>query len=203
MAIEGKTEARAQKIRLGMVGGGSGAFIGGVHRMAARLDDHFELVAGALSSTAEKSLASGRELGLDPDRCYGSFEEMAEKEAARADGIEAVSIVTPNHVHYPAAKAFLERGIHVICDKPLTSNLEDAKKLKAVADNRTVRVIGSVGGVLVIVGQSVPFLIQMFGNSPIELLRFLVRALKHAPRARDPDRFLHGLGRGKIRLDCV
>lgn len=134
MAIEGKTEARTQKIRLGMVGGGSGAFIGGVHRMAARLDDHFELVAGALSSTAEKSLASGRELGLDPDRCYGSFEEMAEKEAARADGIEAVSIVTPNHVHYPAAKAFLERGIHVICDKPLTSNLEDAKKLKAVAD---------------------------------------------------------------------
>jgi predicted dehydrogenase len=134
MAIEGKTEARTQKIRLGMVGGGSGAFIGGVHRMAARLDDHFELVAGALSSTAEKSLASGRELGLDPDRCYGSFEEMAEKEAARADGIEAVSIVTPNHVHYPAAKAFLERGIHVICDKPLTSNLEDAKRLKAVAD---------------------------------------------------------------------
>lgn len=134
MAIEGKTEARTQKIRLGMVGGGSGAFIGGVHRMAARIDDHFELVAGALSSTAEKSLASGRELGLDPERCYGSFEEMAEKESARPDGIEAVSIVTPNHVHYPAAKAFLERGIHVICDKPLTSNLEDAKKLKAVAD---------------------------------------------------------------------
>lgn len=134
MAIEGKTEAHTQKIRLGMVGGGSGAFIGGVHRMAARIDDHFDLVAGALSSTAEKSLASGRELGLDPERCYGSFEEMAEKEAARSDGIEAVSIVTPNHVHYPAAKAFLERGIHVICDKPLTSNLEDAKKLKAVAD---------------------------------------------------------------------
>ncbi|WP_416795806.1 Gfo/Idh/MocA family protein [Ciceribacter azotifigens] len=135
MAIEGKDEGmRAEKIRLGMVGGGQGAFIGGVHRMAARLDDHFDLVAGALSSTAEKSLASGRELGLDPARCYGSFEEMAEEEAARPDGIEAVSIVTPNHVHYPAARAFLERGIHVICDKPLTSNLEDAKKLKAVAD---------------------------------------------------------------------
>lgn len=134
MAIEGKTEARTQKIRLGMVGGGSGAFIGGVHRMAARIDDHFDLVAGALSSTAEKSLASGRELGLDPERCYGSFEEMAAREAARPDGIEAVSIVTPNHMHYPAAKAFLERGIHVICDKPLTSNLEDAKKLKEVAD---------------------------------------------------------------------
>jgi Predicted dehydrogenases and related proteins len=135
MAIEGKDEQTGgRRIRLGMVGGGQGAFIGGVHRMAARLDDHFELVAGALSSTAEKSKASGRDLGLDPERCYGSFEEMAEKEAARPDGIEAVSIVTPNHVHYPAAKAFLERGIHVICDKPLTSNLDDAKKLKDVAD---------------------------------------------------------------------
>ncbi|MBO0126106.1 Gfo/Idh/MocA family protein [Agrobacterium sp. OT33] len=135
MAIEGKTTDKAnRRIRLGMVGGGSGAFIGGVHRMAARLDNRFDLVAGALSSTPEKSLASGRELGLDPERCYGSFEEMAEKEALREDGIEAVAIVTPNHVHYPAAKAFLERGIHVICDKPLTSNLEDAKKLKQVAD---------------------------------------------------------------------
>jgi predicted dehydrogenase len=135
MAIEAsKSEARAAKIRLGMVGGGQGAFIGAVHRMAARLDDHYDLVAGALSSTPEKSLASGRDLGLDPDRCYGSFEEMAEKESAREDGIEAVSIVTPNHVHFAAAKAFLERGIHVICDKPLTSNLEDAKALKDVAD---------------------------------------------------------------------
>lgn len=135
MAIEAsKSGERTPKIRLGMVGGGAGAFIGAVHRMAARLDDHYDLVAGALSSTPEKSVASGRELGLDPERCYGSYEEMAEKEAARPDGIEAVSIVTPNHVHYPAAKAFLERGIHVICDKPLTSSLEDAKKLKAVAD---------------------------------------------------------------------
>ncbi|MCM2477209.1 Gfo/Idh/MocA family oxidoreductase [Rhizobium sp. CG5] len=135
MTIEaGKTPSRAPKIRLGMVGGGAGAFIGGVHRMAARLDDRFDLVAGALSSTAEKSLASGLELGLDPARCYGSFEEMADKESARPDGIEAVSIVTPNHVHYPAAKAFLERGIHVICDKPLTSTLDDALKLKTVAD---------------------------------------------------------------------
>ncbi|ATN35552.1 oxidoreductase [Rhizobium sp. ACO-34A] len=135
MTIEASREqASGKRIRLGMVGGGQGAFIGGVHRMAARLDDHFELVAGALSSTAEKSIASGRDLGLDPERCYGSFEEMAEKEAKRPDGIEAVSIVTPNHMHYPAAKAFLERGIHVICDKPLTSNLDDAKKLKSVAD---------------------------------------------------------------------
>ena len=100
MAIEGKTTDKANhRIRLGMVGGGSGAFIGGVHRMAARLDNRFDLVAGALSSTPEKSLASGQELGLDPERCYGSFEEMAEKEALREDGIEAVAIVTPNHVH--------------------------------------------------------------------------------------------------------
>lgn len=135
MTIEAsKSEQRIAKIRLGMVGGGQGAFIGAVHRMAARLDDHYDLVAGALSSTPEKSRTSGLALGLDPSRCYGSFEEMAEKEAARPDGIEAVSIVTPNHVHYPAAKAFLERGIHVICDKPLTSNLEDAHKLKQAAD---------------------------------------------------------------------
>lgn len=135
MTIEAsKSQARAARIRLGMVGGGQGAFIGAVHRMAARLDDHYDLVAGALSSTPDKSRASGADLGLDAGRCYGSFEEMAEKEAARADGIEAVSIVTPNHVHFAAAKAFLERGIHVICDKPLTSNLEDALKLKEVAD---------------------------------------------------------------------
>ncbi len=116
-----------------MVGGGQGAFIGGVHRIAARLDGEFRLVAGALSSNPERAIASGRELGLDTERCYASFAEMAKAEAARADGIEAVAIVTPNHVHYPAAKAFLEAGIHVICDKPLTSNLADAKKLATAA----------------------------------------------------------------------
>lgn len=140
MTIEaGQSETRADsapkaKIRLGMVGGGQGAFIGAVHRMAARLDDHYELVAGALSSTPEKALASGLALGLDADRCYGSFTEMAAQEAARADGIEAVAIVTPNHMHYPVAKAFLQHGIHVICDKPLTATLEEAKALKAAAD---------------------------------------------------------------------
>ncbi|MGG7516797.1 Gfo/Idh/MocA family protein [Allorhizobium undicola] len=128
-----RQDGRPAKIRLGMVGGGQGAFIGAVHRMAARLDDHYALLAGALSSTPEKSRASGVALGLDPARCYGSFAEMAESEAARPDGIEAVSIVTPNHVHFPAAKAFLERGIHVICDKPVTSNLQDAMALQAVA----------------------------------------------------------------------
>jgi len=136
MTIEAGTEqGHAPRIRLGMVGGGAGAFIGGVHRIAARLDDRFELVAGALSSSAEKAQASGRELGLDPERTYSSYTEMAEQESARPDGIEAVSIVTPNHVHYEAAVEFLKRGIHVICDKPLTSNLTDAKKLKAAADD--------------------------------------------------------------------
>jgi len=122
------------RIRLGMVGGGNDAFIGGVHRIASRIDDRFELVAGALSSTPEKSAASAK--ALEIPRSYGSFEEMAETEAGRADGIEAVSIVTPNHVHAAAAKAFLARGIHVICDKPLTSTLDDANALeKAVAES--------------------------------------------------------------------
>ena len=124
------------RIRLGMVGGGNDAFIGGVHRIASRIDGHFDLVAGALSSTPEKAKASGAALGLDPARSYGSFEEMAEAEAERDDGIEAVSIVTPNHVHYPAAKAFLDLGIHVICDKPLTSTWEDAEAMReAVAQS--------------------------------------------------------------------
>jgi predicted dehydrogenase len=119
-------------IRLGMVGGGQGAFIGGVHRIAARMDGEFELVAGALSSDPARAKASAAELGLDPERSYGSFAEMAKAEAKRPDGIEAVAIVTPNNMHYPPAKAFLEAGIHVICDKPLTSNLADAKKLAAL-----------------------------------------------------------------------
>ncbi|TKT77449.1 Gfo/Idh/MocA family oxidoreductase [Aquamicrobium sp. LC103] len=122
-------------IRYGMVGGGQGAFIGGVHRIAARLDGEFDLVAGALSSDPGRAKASAAELGLDPKRSYASFKEMAKAEAARPDGIEAVAIVTPNHMHYPAAKAFLEAGIHVICDKPLTSSLADAKKLAALAES--------------------------------------------------------------------
>ncbi|WP_457579813.1 Gfo/Idh/MocA family protein [Ensifer canadensis] len=135
MAIEGTSEKRERRIRLGMVGGGSGAFIGAVHRIAARLDDHYELVAGALSSTPDKAESSGRELGLDPLRVYSDFKQMAIREAKLKDGIEAVAIVTPNHVHYAAAKEFLKRGIHVICDKPLTSTLSDAKKLKKAADD--------------------------------------------------------------------
>jgi predicted dehydrogenase len=125
-----------RKLRLGMVGGGQGAFIGAVHRMAARLDDRYELVAGAFSSTPERSKASGAELGLEPSRCYGGFEEMAEREKARGngDGVDVVSIVTPNHVHFAAAKEFLDRGFHVICDKPLTTTLEDARALAELVD---------------------------------------------------------------------
>ena len=125
----------SHRIRLGMVGGGNDAFIGGVHRIASRIDDKFELVAGALSSTPEKSQASGQALGLDPSRTYDDYKSMAIREARLKDGIEAVSIVTPNHVHYAAAREFLKRGIHVICDKPLTSNLPDAKKLVKAAQS--------------------------------------------------------------------
>ncbi|MBL4808202.1 MAG: Gfo/Idh/MocA family oxidoreductase, partial [Rhodobacteraceae bacterium] len=98
------------------------------------IDGQFQLVAGALSSNAERAHASAVELGIDPSRSYGSFAEMATAEAARKDGIDVVVIVTPNHMHYPVAKTFLEAGIHVICDKPLTSKLEDAVALKALAD---------------------------------------------------------------------
>lgn len=122
------------RIRLGMVGGGNDAFIGGVHRFASRLDDRYELVAGALSSTPQKARASGAVLGLDPARTYDDFKVMAIREARLEDGIEAVAIVTPNHVHYAAAREFLKRGIHVICDKPLTSTLPEARKLVKAAE---------------------------------------------------------------------
>ena len=125
-------ETGARRIRLGMIGGGTGAFIGYVHRIASRLDGDYELVAGALSSRAEVARESGRNIGLASDRTYDSWEQMLQAEAQRPDGIEAVSIVTPNHVHYGPAKAFLEAGIHVICDKPLTSTLEDARALASV-----------------------------------------------------------------------
>ncbi|HEY4192569.1 MAG TPA: Gfo/Idh/MocA family oxidoreductase [Mesorhizobium sp.] len=130
MAIEGsRQQAQAGRIRLGMVGGGQGAFIGAVHRIAARIDDQFELVAGALSSDAARAKASAEELGIAPERSYASYQEMARAEAARPDGIEAVSIVTPNNVHAPAARAFLEAGIHVICDKPMTTTVKEAEAL--------------------------------------------------------------------------
>ena len=142
MAIEGKGDGKlGRRLRLGMVGGGQGAFIGAVHRIAARLDDRYELVAGALSSDPERARASAAELRVAPERAYASFAEMAAKEAAREDGIDAVAIVTPNHVHHAAAKAFLEAGIHVICDKPMTTTVEDALDLV-----QTVRRTGLVFG---------------------------------------------------------
>jgi len=119
-------------IRLGMVGGGQGAFIGAVHRIAARLDGDYTLVAGALSWNPERTAASAAELGIAPERSYADFREMATAEAAREDGIEAVAIVTPNHLHFEPAEAFLKAGIHVICDKPLTTSMDKAKALEAL-----------------------------------------------------------------------
>jgi predicted dehydrogenase len=127
MAIEGGAAGpAARRLRLGMVGGGQGAFIGGVHRIAARLDDRYELVAGALSSDPDRASASAAELHIPTDRAYRGFEEMAEKEARRSDRIDVVAVVTPNHMHAAPVLAFAKRGIHVICDKPLAHRLEDA-----------------------------------------------------------------------------
>ncbi len=132
MSISGsRGEAATGRIRLGMVGGGEGAFIGAVHRMAARLDDQYDLLAGALSSTPDKALRSARALGLP--RAYPDYLTMAREEAERPDGVEAVAIVTPNDQHAPVAEAFLKAGIHVICDKPVATTLADARRLKAMA----------------------------------------------------------------------
>ncbi|RUT32600.1 Gfo/Idh/MocA family oxidoreductase [Arsenicitalea aurantiaca] len=132
-------ENGARRIRLGMVGGGAGAFIGYVHRIAARLDGDYELVAGALSSDPDRAASSARDLGIAPERSYADWAAMARAEAARPDGIDAVSIVTPNHVHFGPAKAFLEAGIHVICDKPLTATLEEARALADVRPAKGAR----------------------------------------------------------------
>nr|WP_305123524.1 Gfo/Idh/MocA family oxidoreductase [Roseomonas sp. GC11] len=121
-----------------MVGGGQGAFIGAVHRMAARLDGRFDLVAGALSSTPARAQASGRELGLTADRCYSDFAAMARMEASREDGIDLVAIVTPNHTHHAIAKAFLESGIAVLCEKPMVASLEEAQDLAALVAQRSL-----------------------------------------------------------------
>lgn len=125
--------ALTRKLRYGMIGGGRGAFIGGVHRIAAQMDGQAELVAGAFSSDPERSKASGADLFLDPSRVYGSYQEMAKAEAARTDDrLDFIVIVTPNHQHFPPAKLFLESGFNVVCDKPVTFNLAEAKALKKV-----------------------------------------------------------------------
>ncbi|HEY0944086.1 MAG TPA: Gfo/Idh/MocA family oxidoreductase [Opitutaceae bacterium] len=123
-----------RKLRFGMIGGGRGAFIGAVHRIAARMDGAAELVAGAFSSDPQRSRDSGADLFLDPARVYGSYDEMAEAEAARpaAERLDFVVIVTPNHQHFGPAKRFLEAGFNVICDKPVTFSLAEAKRLQAV-----------------------------------------------------------------------
>jgi predicted dehydrogenase len=118
-----------RRLRVGMVGGGRNAFIGAVHRMAMRLDDLIELKAGCLSADPENARLSGADLGLASDRVYSDYREMAAREAGRPDGIEAVVIVTPNHLHHPVAKAFLAAGIDVICDKPLSTTLQEAGEL--------------------------------------------------------------------------
>lgn len=128
-------------LRLGMIGGGQGAFIGAVHRIAARLDGEGATIAGAFSSTPERARESGRALGIADDRNYGSWQEMLEVESNRPpeERIDIVSIVTPNHVHYPVAKAFTEAGFHVVCDKPLVLNSEQADNLiRSVRQHDTV-----------------------------------------------------------------
>ncbi|MGP9568196.1 Gfo/Idh/MocA family protein [Halomonas sp. AOP5-B2-8] len=123
-----------RRLRLGMVGGGQGAFIGGVHRIAARLDDHYELVAGAFASDAERSQEAAAQLHVAADRAYPDYQTMAEEEQKRADGIDVVAIVTPNHVHFDVARTFLEAGFHVICDKPMTITLEEAQTLAELVE---------------------------------------------------------------------
>ncbi len=124
----------SRKLRYGMIGGGRGAFIGAVHRIAAQMDGQAELVAGAFSSDAKRSKDSGADFFLDPSRVYGSYPEMAEAEAARpaADRLDFIVIVTPNHQHFPPAKLFLEAGFNVVCDKPVTFDLKEAKALQKI-----------------------------------------------------------------------
>ncbi|MDG4881146.1 Gfo/Idh/MocA family oxidoreductase [Mesorhizobium sp. WSM4884] len=130
-----------QRLTVGMVGGGRNAFIGAVHRLAMRLDDQIVLVAGALSSDPENAAASAAEIGIAPERSYADYHAMAKAEAVRPDGIEAVVIVTPNHLHAPIAAAFLEAGIDVICDKPLSTTLAEAEALVALTKAKKRRFV--------------------------------------------------------------
>ncbi|GGZ73325.1 Gfo/Idh/MocA family protein [Algibacter mikhailovii] len=128
----------SRKLRMGMVGGGAGSFIGDVHRKAAAIDGMIELVCGAFSSSVEKSIDSGIALNLDKSRCYGTFEEMILKEKNLPEDVrmDFVAIVTPNHMHFPPAKLALENGFHVVCDKPITLTLEEAEALQSVVETR-------------------------------------------------------------------
>ena len=129
-------ESWKRKLRMGMVGGGQGAFIGAVHRTVAALDGHVELVAGCFSRDPENTRVTGRQLYLDDSRCYATFSEMAEKEAQLPEDkrIDFVSVVTPNSSHFAISKAFLEAGFHVVCDKPMTFTLDEAEELVALVE---------------------------------------------------------------------
>ena len=123
----------ARVLNYGMVGGGPDAFIGDAHRRSIALDGNARLVAGAFSRRAEKNAQMAEVLHLDTDRCYASYQEMAEKEAAREDGIDFVVVVTPNYSHFEICKTFLNAGIHVACDKPVTISYAQAKELRELA----------------------------------------------------------------------
>jgi Predicted dehydrogenases and related proteins len=129
-----------RKLKMGLVGGGQGSFIGRVHNIAAILDNRAELVAGALSSSPERSKASAPFYDIKPDRAYGSFEEMIEQELKRPEGdrIDFITVATPNHMHFPVAKAAIENGINVVCDKPVTFNLQQAEELAALIEKHKV-----------------------------------------------------------------
>ena len=129
----------SDKIRIGFVGGGPSSFIGYTHRLSARFDNRFNFVSGVFSQEEKKSKEFAISLGIDPNRAYSNYKEMADKECKRNDGVEAVGIMTPSGDHYSIAREFIQNKIHIICDKPLTSSIEDAEKLeKLVEDNKIV-----------------------------------------------------------------
>ena len=137
--LRNDTLNKKSKIRIGFIGGGPNSFIGYTHRLSARSDNKFEFVAGIFSKDKKKSKSFGSLLGLADDRCYSDYKSMASAESKRNDGIQALGIMTPSGDHYKIAKAFIEKGIHIICDKPLTATVEDAVKLKkAILKNKIV-----------------------------------------------------------------
>ena len=127
-----------KKIRIGFIGGGPNSFIGYTHRLAARFDNRFDFVAGVFSKDIKKSIIFGTSLGLDKDRCYKNYKEMALKESKRDDGIEALGIMTPSGDHYKIAKPFIENKVHIVCDKPLTATVKDAEKLKKLVEKNRI-----------------------------------------------------------------
>ena len=127
-----------KRIKIGFIGGGPNSFIGYTHRLAARFDNRFDFVAGVFSKDKKKSIAFGKSLGLDPERCYNDFKTMAKKESDRADGVEAIGIMTPSGDHYKIAKEFIKKKIHIICDKPLTAKIEDAIALEKIVKKSNI-----------------------------------------------------------------